>query len=75
MQGSSGSRKGNWSLGKRKEGRKLKFKLFFMLLFSSSLSLHPSPAALGPWQLGGLEKQAEKREGHDPTCLKEGTTL
>lgn len=66
---------GNWSLGKPREGRKLKFKLFLMLFFSSSESLHPNPAALGPWQLGRLEKQAGKRQRHDPTCLKEGKTL
>lgn len=75
VQESSGSCQGNRSLGRRKEGKKLKFKLFLMLLFCSSASLHPSPAALGPWKLGRLEKQAEKRKRHDPTCLKEGKTL
>lgn len=72
---SSRLRQGSWSLGERREGKEAEIPTFLMFLFSSSVSLHPNPAALGPWQLHRLEKQAGKKEQHDPTCLKEGKTL
>lgn len=61
--------------GRVQGGKEAEIPTFKMFLFSSSASLHPNPAALGPWQLRGLEKQAGKKEQHDPTCLKEGKTL
>ena len=66
---------GQQKFGNAQVGKEAEIQTFLMLLFSSRVSLHPNPAALGPWQLHGLEKQAGKREQHDPTCLKAGKTL
>lgn len=66
---------GQLEFGRVQGGKEAEIPTFSMFLFSSSVSLHPNPAALGPWQLRRLEKQAGKKEQHDPTCLKEGKTL
>lgn len=64
---------GNWGLGKRREGRRLKFRL-------SDVSLQllgvPAPQPCSPGALAAScadwRSELEKREQHDPTCLEEG---